>query len=278
MEQATVLLGALAQRRGVEMVDLFLCSIDSDILDGPRAEFPGFEQVEYKTTKSDMKPDSHKVYTWLNSMNRLSPADIYNRQLRNVPKSCTSNPVVAYTHNDVTVHDEDWLDWVTRPFEFSSVAAVGFGGALRLGNMDLLRKPYDIRNMARIGYHSNQTDAEVHGARTKESMNVAVLDAFFMAVRADWLISRGGWPTQLTHHCLDLWLACALEEDGLDTVVVPVSCTHHGGGTSTKPEYARAKWLQGGTLETDHSIPHRWIYNNYRHVLPIIGGQHGLGL
>jgi hypothetical protein len=51
--------------------------------------------------------------------------------------------------------------------------------------------------------------------------------------------------------------------------MVGASCTHHGGGTSTKPEYAKAKWLAGGTMEEDHQAPHRWLYEEYRDVLPI---------
>jgi hypothetical protein len=48
-----------------------------------------------------------------------------------------------------------------------------------------------------------------------------------------------------------------------------VSCTHHGGGTSTKPSYAQAKWLQGGSLESDHQKPHEWLYREFSDVLPI---------
>lgn len=48
-----------------------------------------------------------------------------------------------------------------------------------------------------------------------------------------------------------------------------VSCTHHGGGTSTKEVYRNAQWLRGGTLESDHQEPHRWLYAEYRDVLPL---------
>ena len=52
--------------------------------------------------------------------------------------------------------------------------------------------------------------------------------------------------------------------------MVGVDCTHHGGGSSTKPLYRDAKWLQGGSMETDHQLPHKWLYDNYRDVLPIV--------
>lgn len=98
----------------------------------------------------------------------------------------------------------------------------------------------------------------------------AVVEQFFMAVRTDWLKDKGGFPTDhLTHHCIDMWLACEAARDGKEVWQVGVSCTHHGGGSSTKPSYGEAPWLQGGSMERDHQIPHRWIYDEYRDVLPI---------
>jgi len=118
---------------------------------------------------------------------------------------------------------------------------------------------------------SNQTDAQVHGERFTGCRRVAVLDAFLMAIRTDWLRSIGGWPTQhLTHHCLDLWLACEAARHNKEIWMTGVSCTHHGGGSSTKPIYKDAKWLQAGSMESDHILPHLWLYNEYRDVLPII--------
>lgn len=178
--------------------------------------------------------------------------------------------ITIFIHDDVTLHDPEWLQRVLSAFQNSKVAAVGLGGATSLGSKDLYRKPYDIRNMARGGYASHQTDAETHGERFSGVRQVAVLDAFFMAVRTDWLRSRGGWPTEhLTHHCLDLWLACEAARCGKEIWMTGVSCTHHGGGSSTKPSYGQARWLQGGTLESDHQIPHKWLWNEYRDVLPI---------
>ena len=48
-----------------------------------------------------------------------------------------------------------------------------------------------------------------------------------------------------------------------------VSCTHHGGGTSTKEAYQDAKWLQGGNTKADHELPHKWLFDTYRDVLPL---------
>jgi len=206
-----------------------------------------------------------------NTGNYFAPCVAYEKLLR------TSTPdIIIYIHDDVTIHDSNWLERVIDCFDVpmypsENTVAVGLGGATQLGNGNLYRKPYNIMNMARYGYASNQTDAEVHGARFTGVRKVAVLDAFFMAVRRDWLLSIGGWPVRyLTHHCLDTWLACEAARAGKEIWMVGASCTHHGGGSSTKDTYRDAKWLQGGSRELDHRLPHKWIYENYGDVLPII--------
>jgi hypothetical protein len=213
-------------------------------------------------------PSKVSPNTLLNSHNELSPCQAYQRLLGGISKHTEG---IVYTHNDVTVHDADWLKRIERVFDRPEVTVVGLGGATSLGSPDLYRKPYNIWQMARFGYASNQTDAEVHGVRYTGTRRVAVLDAFCMAVRVDWLHSIGGWPVeQLTHHCLDLWLACEAARHNKEVWVVGASVTHHGGGVSVSPDYARAKWLQGGSRESDHQIPHLWLHNEYRDVLPIV--------
>jgi len=203
--------------------------------------------------------------TFDNTGNRFTPCEAYQELL----SSCESD-LIFYGHDDVIIHDPDWINRVLSPFENPACVAVGLGGATGLGNKDLYRKPYNIWNMARVGYASNQTDAEVHGERFTGARRVAVPEAFFMAVRADWLRSIGGWPVDhLSHHGLDLWLACMAARHKKETWMVGISCTHHGGGTSTKDVYREAKWLKGGSLETDHQEPHKWLYNEFRDVLPI---------
>jgi len=203
---------------------------------------------------------------WIdNKDNAISPCEGYKKLL-----DASTAEIIIYIHDDVTIHDPEWLERVLAPFHDPQCVAVGLGGATGLGHPDLYKKSYNIWNMARSGYTSNQTDAEVHGARFTGSRKVAVLDAFFLAVRADFVRSVGGWPvSHLTHHCLDLWLSCEAARAGKETWLVGVKCTHHGGGTSTKPAYAEAKWLKGGSMQTDHTEPHRWLYDNYKDVLPI---------
>ena len=211
-------------------------------------------------------PDMSK-HRWLtidNSDNALSPCEAYQKLLRS-----SGSDILIYLHNDVDVHDKDWITWMLYNWGTDCVA-YGLGGALALGNRNLYRARYDINNMARRGYMSNQTDAEVHGVRYEGIRRVAVLDAFAMAVRVEWLRARGGWPVKhLSHHCLDLWLACEAARDKKEIWMVGSSCTHRGGGVSTKPIYEQAKWLQGGTLASDHQLPHKWLAKEYADVLPI---------
>ena len=146
---------------------------------------------------------------------------------------------------------------------------------MQLGHRDLYKKPYQLQQLARQRYYSNQTDWQVHGLQETGARRVAVVDAFLMAVRRDFLVQLGGWPAEhLTHHCLDLWLACEAARNDKEVWMVGAECTHSGGGTSVSPSYAQAKWLQGGSMEEDHRLPHRWLYDHYMDVLPIVVGGH----
>ena len=200
-----------------------------------------------------------------NDSNLESPCTAYQRLY-----DVSDGDVLVYLHDDVTIHDSNWLRRITHLFNNPECVCVGFGGAAQLGHDDLYKVGYRLPYMARQGYVSNQTDWQTHGGLEKGDKRVAVVDAFCMAVRTSFLAGVGGWPVKhLTHHCLDLWLACEAACAGKEVWMAGVSCTHHGGGSSTKPAYQRAKWLQGRSLESDHRLPHRWLYDEYRDVLPI---------
>ncbi len=210
------------------------------------------------------------TFSWLdNSENRKTPCECYQEIL----DTCTAD-ILIYLHADVTIHDPEWLTRIMALFENPECVVAGLGGATSLGRPDLYRKTWNIWNMARGGYASNQTDAETHGERFTGDRQVAVLDAFLMAVRVDWLRNRGGWPVKhLSHHCADLWLACEAARDDRQVWMTGASCTHHGGGASTSPAYREAAWLQGGSMETDHILPHRWLASEYIDCLPIVVSQ-----
>jgi len=89
-------------------------------------------------------------------------------------------------------------------------------------------------------------------------------------VRVDWLRSVGGLPVKdLSHHCVDTWLACMAARHEKEINMCGILVDHFGGGSSTKPAYREAAWLQQGSLEGDHRAPHLFLYNEFRDVLPI---------
>jgi hypothetical protein len=211
-----------------------------------------------------------------NTRNLFSPCQAYQWLLED-----SLADIIIYAHDDLEIHDITWLPRVLDMFkpifdpgdprEPEQTVVVGLGGATSLGHPNLYRKPYHLPHMARGGYVSNQTDWQTHGGLEEQCRQVAVVDAFFLAVRRSWLVRIGGWPVKhITHHVQDLWLACEAARDHKQTWMVGASCTHHGGRSSTAAEYKQAEWLQGKSLETDHQLPHRWLYEKYADVLPII--------
>lgn len=215
---------------------------------------------------SDVNPNIYLDNAYDNSDNVVSPCHAYNELLRD-----NTADILMYIHDDVTIHDAQWVDRVMRIFrDRPRCVCVGLGGAWGLGHDDLYKTRFRMAHMARQGYASNQTDWKTHGTHEKGDKRVAVVDAFFLAVRTDFMGLVGGWPVgHLTHHCLDLWIACEAARHGREVWMTGVNCTHHGGGSSTKPMYKAAKWLQGRSLEQDHYRPHRWLYEEYKDVLPI---------
>jgi hypothetical protein len=210
-------------------------------------------------------PNGDTVFAMDNRDNKSTPCQVYQTLL----EAHKGEPWNFFVHDDLIVHDPDWRARIDRLFENPNCVAAGFGGALALGNRDLYRKPYRLENLARIGYASNQDDAEIHGERFAGDRRVAVPEQFAMAVRTEWLLNKGGWPVDLfRHHFLDGWLACEAARDDKEIWMCGVSCLHLGGGTSAKP-IAKAGWLAGGTLEEDHQEAHRVLFSRYRDVLPV---------
>jgi DNA helicase-2/ATP-dependent DNA helicase PcrA len=52
--------------------------------------------------------------------------------------------------------------------------------------------PYKIQDLGRRGYVSNQTDWQTHGGLESGSRDVAVVEAFFLALRREWFLGQGG--------------------------------------------------------------------------------------
>ena len=201
-----------------------------------------------------------------NRDNRVPPSHLYQSALE-----ATAAEVIIYVHDDVTILDRDWLSRVLAVFERPEIAVVGLGGAPGLGLPSLYKRPYFLNDMARWGFRSNLVDWYQHGVRETGSARVAVIDQFFMAVSTTFLRKAGGWPiSRLTHHCMDMWVCCEAARQQQQVWIVGAECAHRSDNTSQTDAYKMASWLQGGTLEQDHALPHRWIYEEYRDVLPIV--------
>lgn len=220
------------------------------------------------------------LVTFDNKENNLTPCEAYQYLFDDLRSQFD---VIIYLHDDVTIYDPEWKDKILRLFDNPQCVCAGFGGAPVLGQEGLYKRPYRISDMARSDYQSNQRDWNVHGGHLSGDLRVSVVDAFAMAIRTDFIVWCGGWPVnRLSHHCLDLWMGCEAARAGKEVWVTDVDCMHWGGGTSTKPVYRDAAWLLGedgyanrklggkkGDLVSDHEVPHKWLWEEYRDVLPI---------
>ena len=170
--------------------------------------------------------------------------------------------ILCYVHEDVTCHEPNWHERVLAEFTDPRVAVVGFGGATGIGVDDIYKTRYEISQLQRIGYASNQRDWEIHGTRETGAKDVAVVDGFFMAVRREFLREIGGFRW-FSHrfHCYDTALCLMAHRKGWKVRMVGVECTHHGASFSASPEYKKWCHENGTTMEREHEEPHRWMYD-----------------
>lgn len=178
--------------------------------------------------------------------------------------------IICYVHDDVSVYDDQWHERVEREFDDPEVTVVGFGGATGIGVDDIYKTRYEITQLQRIGYASNQRDWAVHGTHETGAKDVAVVDGFFMAVRMSFLKEIGGWkwfPHRF--HCYDTALCLMAHRKGYKVRMVGVDCTHHGASYSASPEYKKWCLENGTTMEREHEEPHRWMYEFFRDELPL---------
>jgi GT2 family glycosyltransferase len=194
----------------------------------------------------------------------------------------SSAEYLAFMHDDVEflgVCDDQWWEeqgWKVVDFFEShpKCGMIGFGGALGLGTDELYKRPYKLQQLARIDFISNMTDAEAHGRRVLVPTQVAVLDGFCQIIRHTAYEEVGGWKAVLdmgiSFHCYDLAMACLLAEKGWEVWMLPISCTHHGGRTSTSAAYD--SWLRSKGINGDleiHQEAHKVIYTRFRNSLPL---------
>lgn len=209
-----------------------------------------------------------RAYVWANTAEKnLGVVASYQKLYEGVLS--TGEDILAYVHDDVICREQGWDQRVLKEFEDPSIGIVGFGGATQHGHANLYKVPYQLQQLARADYYSNVDDAEIHGTRFEGSKEVAVLDGFALVVRRGLLDRAGGWPAKhIRFHCYDYAICAYAHRFGYRVRVVGVRCHHLGGRTSTTKEYQ--EWAKGNGMTDgeDHTRSHKWIYEEFRDVLP----------
>ena len=170
----------------------------------------------------------------------------------------TTEPIIAYIHDDVVIHEQGWDQRILREFDDPTVGVVGFGGALGHGTPNLYTVPYHLPNLARQHFLSNMRDAEKHGKRFTGERDVAVLDGLALFVRRSVLDAWGGWPQDksISYFMYSENLCCHVRRQGLRIRLVGVDCTHLGGKSSGTP------------LPYTYEEEHLYFYEHNRDVMP----------
>lgn len=170
----------------------------------------------------------------------------------------TTEPIIAYIHDDVVIYEQGWDQRVLREFDDPSVGLVGFGGALGHGTANLYEVPYHLPNLARQNFMSNMRSAETHGARFTGSRDVAVLDGMALFVRRSVIDRWGGWPVseKIGYWMYSENLCCEVRRQGLRIRLVGVDFEHLGGKSSGTP------------LPHSYEDEHAYFYEHNRDVMP----------
>jgi hypothetical protein len=171
-----------------------------------------------------------------------------------------STDIIGYVHDDVLCEEEGWQERVRAEFEDQWVMLVGFAGGIGHGHERMYEVPFTPASMGRIGFCSNLRDAEVHGERFTGSKEGVILDGLAVFVRRESLLEIGGWPidTPVSYFMYLEWLCCMARRHGQRIRIVGVACQHLGGrSTGLNPN-----------LNPDFDAEHRYLYTNFRDVLP----------
>ena len=170
----------------------------------------------------------------------------------------TTEPIIAYIHDDLVIHEQGWDQRVLRQFEDPSVGLVGFAGGLGHGQPWMYHEPYRIPNLVRRSFISNLRDAERHGIRHPEDSDAVVLDGLALFVRRSVLDTWGGWPLDkpVSYFMYSENLCCEVRRQGLRIRLVGVECQHLGGKSS------------GAPLLYSYEDEHAYFYEHNRDVMP----------
>jgi hypothetical protein len=177
--------------------------------------------------------------------------------------------ILCYLHDDVEILEKGWDVRVKTVFsEHPDVGLAGFACALGLGEDTIYKTPYVLQQVGRHTFGSNMVDAELHGFRTTTNMEAASPDGFSMILRRSLLDKVGGWDYfPYLHHTYDYAIACLARRHGFKCWLIACLVRHWGGKTSLTEIHRKTAEAYGGDDQV-HKDGHRWLYDNFRDVLP----------
>lgn len=261
------------------------------VVNGPAVKYP---------------PEFVKEYTSLPVEHYLGTVPAFRHGIDYVLEALPDADPIICLHDDVEIADPEWLRKVVRAFEARpAMGLAGFGGAIGLGAETIYQMPYSPMQLARIGFRSNLTDAEVHGIRSTLPERVACLDGFSQIGRRqffegwvaanlphtftdplttdaiDQIVQRvntvDGRPwTYLeehgfVHHFYDGALGCLAARAGWEAWYLPIRCKHLGGQTAVADVGYQA-WAKTQIPGGDQGFweqSHKHGYELFNDVLPL---------
>lgn len=208
------------------------------------------------------------VKSWYKTASQRYPRyEVYRKPMMQAYQEIyesTTEPIVAYIHDDVLILEQDWDLRVLREFDDPTVGAVGFFGARRHGAPDLYSGEFEPHKMGRYHTMSNfvktewgGTNAEEHGQRVTGEADAAVFDGCALFVRRTVLDACGGWPQNgpISYWVYDYLMSCNVRRAGYRNRYVGVKCCHL---ESRSPSIISEDW----------KAAHEYLYSNYKDVLP----------
>lgn len=212
------------------------------------------------------------IQSWQETASRnLSEKTIENRGIMEAYQAIYESfpeAMIAYIHDDVIIHERGWDARIMREFEDPQVGIVGFAGAPGLGHPQMYAPgvQYHHQLLGRVGFMSNLRNAEIHGRRFNGERDVAVLDGLGIIVRREVLERAGGWPlgTPIGYFMYDAWICCMARRLGYKVRLVGIDCDHLGG---------RSTGLNPKVTADEYEPAHRYIYDEFRDVLPAMVGE-----
>jgi GT2 family glycosyltransferase len=222
----------------------------------------------------DVGPSGFDRYlTGTFSENRGVPAALHELWTMSHQIPGDDDAVLCYIHDDLRILETEWDERVLRAFDRDpKIGLATFGGSTGIGVSYIYQQPYNCGQLGRSDFYSNMNGAEVHGVRTTEERPVVWGDGQSMIVRRSMLDKVEGWswyPFDAVHHGYDYAIACMTRRLGYTGWLVPCAIEHRGGLTACSAIYQTELSPKYGGDAAVHDRAHRFVYEEFRDVLPL---------